>query len=100
MARKIYSCTPAVTLEDAMEKMKEAQVRRLPIVDEAGHLDLARGHRSRGEGARWRLGACGYRRNVRGHHRAADHSGVSPQVAAGVGARALGAVGLGRSSRS
>jgi len=38
MAHKIYSCTPAATLEDAMQKMQEAQVRRLPIVDEAGHL--------------------------------------------------------------
>jgi CBS domain-containing protein len=38
MARKVYSCTPSATLEDAMQTMREAQVRRLPVVDEAGHL--------------------------------------------------------------
>jgi len=38
MAHKVYSCGPSVTLEDAMQTMREAQVRRLPVVDEAGHL--------------------------------------------------------------
>jgi CBS domain-containing protein len=38
MARKVYSCTPSATLEDAMQTMREVQVRRLPVVDEAGHL--------------------------------------------------------------
>ncbi|HBZ69648.1 MAG TPA: hypothetical protein DEP35_07945 [Deltaproteobacteria bacterium] len=38
MARTIHSCTPSATLEDAMQKMREAQVRRLPVVDQAGHL--------------------------------------------------------------
>ena len=38
MARKVYSCTPASTLEEAMQEMREAQIRRLPVVDEAGQL--------------------------------------------------------------
>ena len=38
MARVVHSCTPAATLEEAMQKMQEAQVRRLPVVDEAGQL--------------------------------------------------------------
>jgi CBS-domain-containing membrane protein len=54
MARKVYSCSPAATPEEAMRKMQEAQVRRLPVVDEAGELlgivslaDLAREAKAR-----------------------------------------------------
>jgi CBS domain-containing protein len=49
MAQKVYSCTPATTLDEVMGTMQAAQVRRLPVVDEAGQLlgmvslaDLAR----------------------------------------------------------
>jgi CBS domain-containing protein len=49
MSRQLYSCRPADSLEDAERTMREAQVRRLPVVDEQGSLvgmvtlaDLAR----------------------------------------------------------
>jgi CBS-domain-containing membrane protein len=66
---KVYSCTPAATLEEAMQKMQEAQVRRLPIVDEGrapswndfGMISLA-------DIARQAPGACDRRRDVRSHH--------------------------------
>ena len=89
MARKVYSCTPAATLEEAMEKMREAQVGRLPVVDEAGQLlgmislaDIA--HAAKAQGAP--PGACPRRRDVRSHYWAADCSGLRAAEVAESGA--------------
>lgn len=38
MARQVTFCSPESTLETAMALMKEARVRRLPVVDGAGKL--------------------------------------------------------------
>lgn len=57
MSRELHSCRPGDPIGDAEAVMRDAQVRRLPVVDEAGNLagilsiaDLARACQSRREG--------------------------------------------------
>jgi CBS domain-containing protein len=38
MARTIHTCSPRDSLSDVEKKMQQAQVRRLPVVDDAGRL--------------------------------------------------------------
>lgn len=38
MSRELQSCKPGDTLEDAEAIMQRAQVRRIPVVDDAGNL--------------------------------------------------------------
>jgi len=49
MAHEVFSCLPTERIEQAEKIMKDRQVRRLPVIDEGGHLvgliatnDLAR----------------------------------------------------------
>lgn len=37
MAKVVYSCRPDETIESAEETMRERQIRRVPVVDDAGH---------------------------------------------------------------
>ena len=57
MAKKVYTCKPGDTLETAERLMSDHQIRRLPVVDEKGHLvgmlslsDIARQLRIAGDG--------------------------------------------------
>ncbi len=36
--REVYSCAPSDDVHDALKTMEQHRVRRLPVVDEAGHL--------------------------------------------------------------
>lgn len=38
MTREVHCCKPAASLEEAQSIMRNAQVRRLPVVDDAGRL--------------------------------------------------------------
>lgn len=38
MSRHVHSCKPTQTLAAAEEKMREGQIHRLPVVDDAGQL--------------------------------------------------------------
>jgi CBS domain-containing protein len=37
MAKRVFSCAPDDDVDEAETKMAEAQIRRLPVVDGAGH---------------------------------------------------------------
>jgi len=38
MSRVVHTCTPDQSVKDALKQMAAARVRRLPVVDDAGHL--------------------------------------------------------------
>jgi CBS domain-containing protein len=38
MARRLYSCPPDVDIREALQVMREKQVRRLPVIDAEGKL--------------------------------------------------------------
>ena len=38
MARQVFSCLPTDRISDVEAVMKERQVRRVPVIDETGHL--------------------------------------------------------------
>jgi len=86
MAKHIATCSPDSTIDTALSLMKEARVRRLPVVDHHGRLvgvlslnDLARGARGLGgtpEGIRTRADVdetlasiCGKRLRARSEDR-------------------------------
>jgi CBS domain-containing protein len=57
MSNRVYACSPNDTIQDVLQIMRTRKVRRLPVVDELGHLrglvsldDLAQ-HAGRAHGA-------------------------------------------------
>jgi CBS domain-containing protein len=64
MSRSVFACSRTTSLDEARSIMKDGGVRRLPVLDDDGHLVgiVTLGDIARGEGAQHRGRASGSRR--------------------------------------